>query len=113
MSRPLNPLSKFRSYSYYHVLAICDSTATADLLADETKAEKWLHPTGPAGIGSEKNRENLGPFSVRFMDEKKASGRFCILINGATDSRYTIVKANWVSATAAGRSPAPTHCRRK
>ena len=102
MSRPLNPLSKFRSYSYYHVLAICDSTATANMLSTQTKPAKWQHPVGPNdSVGQDSNFGDQGPFSVKFVDEQKREGKYCILINGATDSRYTIVRAKWISATAA------------
>ena len=41
---------------------------------------------------------NLGQLSVRTTSN---GGKYCILINGSTDSSITITKASWTSATAA------------
>lgn len=102
MSRPHNPLSSFRSVSYYHVLVACDSSDTADELAEITKPEKWLHATGPnAALGDEDTFGLLGPFAVQFTDEAELRGRYCVLINGATDSMFSIGRAKWTSATGA------------
>ena len=102
MSRPPNPLAKFRTYSYYHVLVVCDSSETADQLAKQTKPEKWLHPTGPDGtLGQYDTFARLGPYAVQYLNKNDKSGRYCILINGATDAAFSIARAKWTSVTAA------------
>lgn len=104
MSRPANPLSKFRSYSYYHVLVLCDSSQTAEALsrAENQRPERWLHPTAPnPALGKHDTYGTLGPFAVKFVDEKQKCGRYCVLINGATDAAFTITTARWFSATGA------------
>lgn len=104
MSRPSNPLSKFRSYSYYHVLAICDSTETADRLSIITDPNKWKHPTAPQEGLSDARADTfnaLGPYATKFLDPSNNKGKYCILINGATDAALSIVRAKWDSVTAA------------
>lgn len=103
MSTPANPLSKYRSYSYYHVLAVCDASATADALATETKPEKWQHPqaNNPNVPPLADTFDQLGPYAVKFVNEQQQTGKYCVLINGATDATFTIVRAKWTSATAA------------
>lgn len=104
MSRPLNPLSKFRSYSYYHVLAVCDSTETAEALSTATDPEKWRHPTGPqAGLPDPRTDSfnALGQYAVKFLEPSQGKGKYCVLINGATDAALSIVRAKWDSVTAA------------
>lgn len=102
MSRPPNPLASFRSYSYYHVLALCESSQAADDLAKETKIDKWLHPTSPnSNLGTDDTFGLLGSYAVKYVNEQNKTGRYCILINGATDATFTIVRAKWIAATAA------------
>lgn len=91
MSTPINELSKYRSYSYYHVLAICDSTETASELASNTSLDVWQHPT-------ENAVQAVSKYSVKNVP---GSGNYCVLINGSTDADFTITKAEWTSTTAA------------
>lgn len=109
MSTPANPLSRFRSYSYYHVLALCDSTQTADALSTQSDTDIWKHPTAP--IQGQKNQDDswsvLKEYSVKTLDIQNqqgntiAQGKYCILINGATDAALSITRAKWSSYTAA------------
>lgn len=89
MSRPSNRLAKFRSYSYYHVLAICDSTSAATALSSSASISSWSHSV---------DGDNNERYAAR---EIKGMGKYCILINGSTDSSFSIIKATWTTATAA------------
>lgn len=108
MSRPENPLSRYRSYNYYHVLCVCNTTATADALAEQTDPNKWMHPTGPqTGEGIDSSQDTfdmLGKYAVKYVKIPKQQdtyGKYCVLINGATDAGLTITRAKWDSITAA------------
>ena len=98
MSTPENRLAQYRSYSYYHVLVVCDSSDTADTLAKQSSTEKWRHPTGPA----HNSDVDLGPYSVKYIkNDASVEGRYIVLIHGATDAAFSITSAKWMSATAA------------
>ncbi len=92
MSSPQNPLASYRSYSYYHVLVLCDSTQTAEALSRETSLEVWQHAR-PGTTNSE-----LGPMAPKSID---GAGKYCVLINGSTDAAFSITTATWTTATAA------------
>lgn len=96
MSSPQNQLAKYRSYSYYHVLAICDSSATAVALASSPDAKSWSHPTGPDITESGITLPRM--FTPKSVD---GAGKYCILINGSTDAALSITRASWTSFTAA------------
>ncbi len=88
MSNPSNILGKYRSYSYHHVLLVCNSTATADLLAESTDITVYQHPIDPELRYKERalfrNKENL----------------YITLIDGTTDARFYIMNASWESVIA-------------
>lgn len=93
-----NPLAKFKSYSYYHVLAVCNSSETADVLASQTSdiVDSWLHPAGTVGT---KTSEDLGRYAPKSLGQGM---QYCILINGATDSTYSITKVAIQTLVGAG-----------
>ena len=91
MSKPANPLSKFRSHNYYHVLALCDSSETAEALSSSTSLDVWQHPTDVPN-----DEYGLGAFGAKDIS---GSGRYCILINGSTDAAFAITRASWKSVT--------------
>ncbi len=88
MSNPSNILGKYRSYSYHHVLLVCNSTATADLLAESTDITVYQHPIDPELRYKERalfrNKKNL----------------YITLIDGTTDARFYIMNASWESVIA-------------
>lgn len=96
MSNPQNQLAKYRSYSYYHVLAICDSTDTASALSSMQSDDVWQHATDSDVLSDDMN--TLGKYATKTLPN--TGGRYCILINGSTDAAFTITKAKWTSATA-------------
>lgn len=97
-----NPLARFKSYSYYHVLAVCNSTETADALAAQTTGivDAWLHPSGSVGSKGSRPGEDLGRYAPITTLGKGLE--YCILINGATDAAYTITKVNFQTLASAG-----------
>lgn len=99
MSNPSNSLARFRSYSYYHILAMCDSTATADLLAKDSSLDVWNHATQLSRI---QELDDLGPFSPKCVAGK---GKYIVLINGSTDASFAITNAKWSTATAGSARP--------
>lgn len=95
MSTPLNPLSKYRSYSYHHVLAICDCTQTAEELSESIVL-------GDAFLAR--------PPSERMVVRNTTSGgKYLVLINGFTDSEYVIQNMNWGTIIAPTSASADGH----
>lgn len=108
MSRPASRLSAFRSYSYYHVLVMCDSSNTADLLAKSTHPDVWLHATPETRAPDTRpGTADLGKYSPKYVYDENGqpTGRYIVLIDGARDAAYTIEQARWTSATAAAAVP--------
>ena len=84
MSNPQNPLNEFRSYSYYHVLCLCDSTQSALELSRSTdlmdyQNDKPLTQYDPSEIVPKVNKR----------------GQYFVLINGSTDTKLNIQSAKW------------------
>lgn len=103
MSTPSNRLSQFRTYSYYHVLAMCDCSATADALAQSQTMDVWEHATPQTMAADERPQsKNLGRYAPKRVE---GSGKYIILINGSTDAAYVITDAKWSTATAAAAVP--------
>lgn len=85
MSTPSNILSSFRSYSYYHILAVCDSTQTAEILSRSNEIVQFQHP------------RNNDRFSPRMLS---SGGKYVVLINGISDSTFIINSAKWETVIA-------------
>jgi len=98
-----NPLAKFKSYSYYHVLAVCNSSETATALAVENRniVDTWLHPSP-----SEYANDYLGPWSPKTLKTQDGKDdplkQYCVLINGSTDASFAITRVAFQTYTAAG-----------
>lgn len=103
MSNPSNRLAKFRSYSYYHVLVMCDCTATADALTQSQDIGIWEHATSQTAATDDRAQtRNLGRYAPKQLPE---SGRYIVLINGSQDANYVITSAKWYTGTAASAVP--------
>jgi Transglycosylase SLT domain len=99
MSNPANRLSSFRSYSFYHVLAMCDSSETADRLSKSNELGVWEHATDAT---RDLSVTDLGPYSPKKV---KNAGKYIVLINGSTDASFVIEQAKWSSSTGAAAAP--------
>ena len=93
MSTPSNPLASFRSYSYYHVLVMCDSTETADNLSFVTNEEQWRHPTSSTVDAiTWKQYHKYSPKSLHLTNQSSSvQGNYVVLIDGATDADVSIL----------------------
>lgn len=85
-----NLLHKFRSYSYHHILFVCDSTRTAEAVAKLDKFSEFV------------SGDRLRTFRGRDSDQPLQSpdggtGKYLVLINGTTDVDFFIESANWYS----------------
>lgn len=84
MNRTTNPLNEFRSYSYYHVLIACDTTAVAEELSRSIEVTDFQHD----------------PDSIRYAARTKKSGKYVVVINGSTDAEYNIESVKWATVFA-------------
>lgn len=82
MSTPANPLDVFRTYSYHHILLVCDGTETADELAVSAEITLFDHE------GAEK----------KFCPRRNSRGRYIVLINGMSDTQFTISHVKWTAS---------------
>lgn len=87
MSKPRNPLDTYRSYSYHHILLVCDGTETAESLAnnEEQLSQYFRNATEDAAID-------------RFQTlDAPNGGQYVVLINGVSDALFSIKSAKWQS----------------
>ncbi len=84
MSRPQNPLNRFRTYNYHHILVACDSTETANALADVTDITFFERI-------SHEQKDRYTPLQA------KNGGNFIVVINSMTDVEYFIQRAKWTT----------------
>lgn len=94
MSNPINPLAKFRSYSYYHVLAVCDTSVTASELSHASNPNLWQHAQS---VMDSPDIELLGKYAPKTTPN---GGRYIVLINGAEDADLIIEKVQYYSTVA-------------
>lgn len=81
MSRPQNPLNLYRSYSYHHILVACDGTETAEELARTSEITQFDHERA----------------QKKFCPQSNTVGRYVVLVNGLSDTQFTIKSARWSS----------------
>jgi len=95
MSRPLNVLSKYRTYSYHHILIICDSVATSASISvgDNVNGTTELNDV------IRKSVSGLYSSESRLSTDPATGGQFVVMINGLTDAHYSIEELKWESIT--------------
>lgn len=86
MSIPQNILSKFRTYSYHHVLAVADCTGTALELTES--------PVLSDAFTSRSPNDRL------VLNQTKSGGNYIILIDGFVDARFVIQEVRWATVMA-------------
>lgn len=90
MSNPGNPLANFRTYTYHHILTICDNVKTAATAAQNTNISQYLNTS----------TSNLTDSDVSTVNNKDGStGKYVLLINSLKDARYSIDNLKWESVT--------------
>lgn len=113
MSNPPNPLADYRSVSYYHVLAICDTTSTAAKLSTLTDENAWRHATTDLTNGgvSFTDYSQYGKYAPKTLLLDSADrngqreGRYSILIDGSSDAEFSITEASWLATTTGAVTP--------
>lgn len=91
MSTPPSSISKFVSTTYYHCLAMCDSTDTANQLSLHTDPARW-------------RRSGSGKL-LQFTPRKLGDGKFTILCNGSQDADIKVEELKLKSAVWANATP--------
>jgi len=84
----INPLSKYRTYSYHHILMACDTTEMAEVLANTTNLTGFSRPAGQQFNTFEDPYAKYKPINTQF-------GNYVILINGLTDAEFVIQDVIW------------------
>lgn len=91
MSNPQNPLAKYRSYSYHHILVMCDTTAAAENLSKVGTDTLALFLPRPDG--------------GKYDPQPIKGGNYVVLINGMIDSDFIIESLSWGSIFAPTGTP--------
>lgn len=84
----INKLHRYRSYSYHHILFVCDSSAAAESVAKSTRFSEFV------------KGNKFRTFRGRDSDQPLRTangGQYLVLINGVTDVDFFIESANWYS----------------
>lgn len=98
MSVPPNPLSRYNTYSYHHILIACDSTETAEVLSKSNEFLDFTRREGDVNTPS----NPYGKYTARDVNLSRGrTGKYCVIIDGTKDASFVISKASWASATAA------------
>lgn len=93
MSNPPNPLAKYRTYAYHHVLAICDSTDTAlELSTSATLTNAFT------------SRDSVERLKVL---ETTTGGKYIIMIDGFADAQFVIQDVKWATVLAPNEASGP------
>lgn len=92
MSTPENPLSSFRTYSYYHILMICDNVQTATNASESSNINQFIKSSNSALISTN---------DIIEIDNKtgSANGKYIILVNSLSNAKYSIEELKWESIT--------------
>lgn len=95
MANFINPLDKYITYSYYHILVMCNTTETAELLNNSS----LLLETGRSNENIEEKYKlkSINSFgqNIDINNNKNSIGDYIILFNGSTDSEFIINDVRW------------------
>lgn len=96
MSNPANPLAKYRSYSYHHLLIACNSTTAVERLTTSTDLNTLIENRDPQ---SKYKKHYVGKKQVgdAFVEDDDGAGEYVILINSITDAEFFIDDVNWTT----------------
>jgi hypothetical protein len=82
MSNPPNPLAKFRTYSYHHVLFVCATTAAAEAIASNDGFDSFVGVQRREADGSPKIHSGGG-------------GKYVVLLDGRSSADFVIESVEW------------------
>lgn len=87
MSIPQNELGRFRSYSYHHILMVCNNASAAEELTNTSEITTFQHPI---------DRLRFKARTIGNDDNNK----YITLIDGTSDARFYITEASWENVIA-------------
>lgn len=107
---PVNPLLTYRSYSYHHVLFMCDSTDTAEELIVELGSESSASNAASTALATRYAEQIIsGRSSLSDGTEGRikqtTNGKYVVITNGTINSDYIINSLKWSSISAANVFP--------
>lgn len=85
MSTPTNPLSRFHTYSYHHILMVANDISI--VRAFEQREISLTSLTSPSFANDD--------LKITPKKLKNSNGEYVVLINGATDAEFVMSKVNW------------------
>ena len=94
MSTPENILSKYRTYSYHHVLVACESTSVAETLAKSGNLYKYINAPGDEQYTKNSISRNPSTNSGGII------GDYIIITNNMVDSNFFIDDLKWMTVVA-------------
>lgn len=104
--RPLNPLLNYRSYSYHHLLFMCDSSSTAEELVEILRTDSSQANALQTQYAAQtaQGRQSTEDGTEGRLKETQ-SGKYVVVTNGTINSDYIITSLKWSSITAANIFP--------
>lgn len=97
MSTPENPLAKYRSYSYHHVLIACDNEAAARFIRESDRPGIFRDLEQQRAVTITED-ERIVP--LENTDDVQV-GSYVVIINGMVDTAFVIRDVEWFTTTAA------------
>ncbi len=89
MSRPPNPLAKFNSYSYHHILVACDNSLTAEsLFGGSTPSNAIFTPSAIV-------EAHDGNITTSHVQGSPSGGKYVMIMNGLNNAQFVIDEINW------------------
>lgn len=95
MSNPQNILSKYRSYSYHHILLACDNEASANFIRNSNKLSVFRQLGSTQAVTIDEINEATGE------RDRIRVGAYVVIINGLLDTTFVVRDVEWFTATAA------------
>lgn len=99
MSRPANPLARYRTYSYHHILVACDNDIAASYLSQTSSLDAFSSIGVRRSIESQRADLRVEP-TDEFAD-RLYIGNYVVITNGLIDTEFVIQEARWFTTTAA------------
>lgn len=90
-----NPLHKYRTYSYKHILIACDTTLVAEHISDLGGEDIFNEIITQKGAGGRTPNQDGANADGILINTVSGKGKYAIIINGFSDSEFFISKASW------------------
>ncbi len=94
MSTPQNILSRYRSYSYHHILIACDNQAAAEEIRNSNSLSTFRDIGKTKSVGTSKTDATGKKIQTKL-------GSYVVILNGLVDTSFIVRDVTWFSMTAA------------